>query len=78
MIKRKGQIVPKYLVKSVEKKAQYLVVFGCDVEIKGKELTATSEGSCFVIRNSKYCYSKKKKRTVKGFVIEGFGFNGLG
>ena len=78
MIKRKGQIVPKYLVKSVEKKAQHLVKFGCDVEINGRVLTAINGGVCIVIPEAKYCNMKKNKRTVKGFnfdVISLIGFD---
>jgi len=67
MIKRKGQIVPKYLVKSVEKKAQHLVKFGCDVEISGMTVTAINGGVGIIIPDVKYCNTKKNKRRVKGF-----------
>ena len=46
MIKRKGQIVPRYLCKSIEKKAQHLIKFGADVEIiwhKEKNIPADTE-----------------------------------
>ncbi|NOS39036.1 MULTISPECIES: hypothetical protein [Bacteria] len=77
MLKRKGQIVPKYLVKSVEKKAQHLVKFGCDVEINGRTLTAINGGVCIVIPEVKYCNMKKNKRTVKGFNFDGISFVGF-
>ena len=69
MIKKKGQIVPKYLVKAVEKKSQHLVKFGCDVEIEGRTLTALDGGTAIIIPEVKYCNMKKNKRLVKGFDI---------
>lgn len=67
MIKRKGQIVPKYLVRSIEPKAQHLVKFGCDVEITGKSIRAISEGSVILIPSTTHVLKKKRQKTVKGF-----------
>lgn len=72
MIKRKGQIVPKYLVRAIEKKSQHLVKFGCDVEIAGRTIKPLHEnggGVCIVIPDTKYCNTKKNKKRVKGFVV---------
>lgn len=72
MIKIKGQIVPKYLCRSIEKKAQHTIKFGCDVEIKGKTIKALSEG--YVICAPCIDVLKKKnKRTWKGLVCDGLG-----
>ena len=67
MIKRKGQIVPKYLVRSIEKKAQHLIKFGCDVEIIGMKITGISEGDVIVIPAVTHVLRKKRQRTFKGF-----------
>jgi len=75
MIKRKGQIVPKYLCRSVEKKAQHLVKFGADVEITGKTIKLLSEGSAIVIPCTTHVLKKKNQRTVKGFVMTGITFD---
>jgi len=77
MIKRKGQIVPKNLVKAVEKKSQHLVKFGCDVSITGKTITALNGGTVIVVPEARYCNLKKNKRTVKGFNFEGLTFVGF-
>jgi len=69
MFKRKGQIVPRNLCKSVEKKAQHLVKFGADVEIKGKEVKLLSDGCFLVIHGCKHVLKKKRQRTVKGFIF---------
>jgi hypothetical protein len=77
VIKKKGQIVPKYLCRSVEKKAQHTIKFGCDVEIKGKTIKALSKGYVMHVP----CIDvlkKKNKRTWKGAVCYGvsiIGFN---
>lgn len=77
MIKRKGQIVPKYLVKAIEKKSQHLVKFGCDVEIIGRSIKAINGGVAIVIPDAKYCNLKKNKRLVKGFYFDGLEFSGF-
>jgi hypothetical protein len=71
MIKRKGQIVPKYLCRSIEKKAQHLVKFGADVEITGKTIKMLTDGYAICIPDVKHVLKKKNQRTVKGFVCEG-------
>ena len=71
MIKRKGQIVPRYLVKSVERKAQHLVKFGCDVEITGKKIKALSDGCVILIPDVRHVLIKRNKVSVKGFILDG-------
>jgi hypothetical protein len=80
MIKKKGQIVPKYLCESVEKKAQHLVKFGADVEIIGKTIKMLSDGYAIHIPSTTHVLKKKNQKTVKGFNlidlrIIGFGGN---
>lgn len=67
MIKRKGQIVPKYLCRSIEKKAQHLVKFGCDVEITGKNIVMLSDGCAITVPSVTHVLKKKRQKTVKGF-----------
>lgn len=73
MIKKKGSIVPRYIIKAYEKKSQHLVKFGCDVKIEGNKVTALSEGDMFVIPSDTYCNLRKKKgsqkRKVKGYKL---------
>lgn len=72
MIKRKGQIVPRWLVKSKEKKAQHVVKFRCDVSICRGSRTIkvlSNEGSIFNIPYVTHVLKNKNKRIVKGFII---------
>lgn len=85
MIKRKGQIVPRYLVKSVERKAQHLVKFGCDVEITGKKIKALSDGYVILIPDVSHVLIKRNRVKVKGFIfysltieLSGVGKNAIG
>lgn len=77
--KRKGQIVPKCLIKSVEKKAQHLVVFGCDVEIcrSKKTVKALSEGCILYIPSVNHVLKKRNQVSVKGFLWEGLVITGF-
>ena len=70
IIKKKGQIVPKYLVTSVEKKAQHVIKFGCDVEITGRKITAKSDGCIIYIPNMTHVLKKKRQKTFKGAVVD--------
>ena len=70
MFKKKGQIVPRYLVESVEPKARHLIKFGCDVEITGRKIKALSFGSIFNVPHITHVMKKKNQRTVKGFRFE--------
>ncbi len=74
--KKKGQIVPKYLVTSVEKKAQHVIKFGCDVEITGRKITAKSDGCIIYIPNVTHVLKKKRQKTFKGAVIYDLHFIG--
>lgn len=71
MLKKKGQIVPKYLCKSIEKKAQHLVKFGADVEVTGKTIKILSDGHAIHIPVVTHVLKKKRQKTVKGFVCVG-------
>ena len=71
MIKKKGQIIPKYLCRSVEKKAQHLVKFGADVEIIGKSIKVLSGDYAIHIPSTTHVLKKKRQRTVKGFALSG-------
>lgn len=42
MIKRKGQIVPRYLIPTLCRRHGHLVTFGCDVDICGRVITPIS------------------------------------
>ena len=46
---KKGQIVPRYLVRCKRRKTQHLVKFGSDVEVCGREVRATSGAPLFFI-----------------------------
>ena len=76
--KRKGQIVPKCFIKSIEKKAQHIIVFGCDVGIcmASKTLKALTGGCIFYIPNLTHVLKKKNQVTVKGFSIGKVGVTG--
>lgn len=77
IIKRKGQIVPKYLVESVEKKAQHLIKFGADVRIEGRKITALGGGTCIEVPSTTHVLKKKRQRRVKGFDIYDICFVGF-
>lgn len=63
MIKRKGQIVPKYFFESIHKKSRHLFTFGCDVEIDGRSITAISKGKSVIsISGNKYVDTNRRKR----------------
>ncbi len=77
MIKKKGQIVPRYLCRSIEKKAQHIIKFGCDVLIEGKVVTALSDGYAICIPSTTHVLKKKRQKTVKGFSCVGVSFIGF-
>jgi len=77
MIKKKGDIVPKYLLRG-SRGGQHLARFGCDVEIVGKRVTALTEGNIIEIPRSSYKKRKnrnKSKRNVT-FTCGGIQFFG--
>jgi hypothetical protein len=49
---KKGQIIPRFLARCQNRKTQHRNVFGCDVEISGKTITALSGGAVFVIKGA--------------------------
>tara|TARA_R110002020_G_scaffold471194_1_gene698038 strand:+ start:395 stop:709 length:315 start_codon:yes stop_codon:yes gene_type:complete len=67
MIKRKGQIVPKSIIRAVEKKSQHLLKFGCDCEVINNKVYPLQDGFIFTIPDIKHVLKKKNQRTVKGF-----------
>lgn len=50
---KKGQCVPRWLVKIDRKKFQHRLKFGCDVELIGKRVFMLNEGCCFYMANTK-------------------------
>mgnify|MGYP000285768532 FL=1 len=50
---KKGQCVPRWLVRVERKKLQHRLKFGCDVELIGNCVLMLNEGSCFYIDNTK-------------------------
>ena len=76
--KRKGQIVPKCFIKSIEKKAQHIIVFGCDVEIcrASKTVRALTDGCIFYVPATTHVLKKKNQVTVKGFSVDGVSVTG--
>ena len=68
MIKKKGQIVPRYLVTCGEPKSRHLVKFGADVRVEGRKITALTEGyAIYMPLSITHVQKKKRQRTVKGF-----------
>lgn len=62
MIKRKGQIVPRRFVESIDKKSSHLVKFGCDVQIIGNKITSLNGDGPVIIVPSKNMFSRKKDK----------------
>ena len=60
MIYKKGQIVPRRLVRCKHRKTQYTVKFGADVEVIGRTIRMLSDGSAIEI-NRDYIHGKKGK-----------------
>jgi len=58
MIKRKGQIVPRSLIKVTPRKLQHKLRFGCDVEIVNKKIKVLDAGDGFL-------FNLKKRRGLK-------------
>jgi hypothetical protein len=57
---KKGQIVPRTLVRCKHRKTQHRVKFGADVEVDGRTIKALSNGSVLII-NCSYIGGKKGK-----------------
>lgn len=66
MIKRKGQIIPKRIIKATNKKYQHLFKFGCDVEIVGKNVTSLDGGVALIYPNQKTVKRPSKITPVTG------------
>ena len=63
---KKGQCVPRWLVRVERKKFQHRIKFGCDVELIGKRVLMLNEGSGFYIANT-----KNVKVFMTGITIDG-------
>ena len=61
MIYRKGQIVPRRLVRCKSQKTQYMIKFGADVEIKGRSIQMLSDGCALTIEGKGYIGGNKGK-----------------
>jgi hypothetical protein len=76
---KKGQIVPRFLIRCKNRKTQHLWKFGADVEIIGRKIIAKSEGEV-IVRERCYIGGKKGKpriydrATPKGIHIQGVDF----
>lgn len=79
MIKKKGQIVPKWIVRAIEKKSQHVIKFGCDVriDVSRRHITQLSHGSIIVIPYVTHVLKKKSKKTWKGAEIKDLNMTGL-
>jgi hypothetical protein len=60
MIKRKGQIVPRYLIPTQRRRHGHLVTFGCDVEISEGIVTALSKPEPAVVKIGAYHWRKNR------------------
>lgn len=49
---KKGQIIPRRLRLAItsDRKAQHCVLFGCDVRVEGRKVTALSDGPAFYVK----------------------------
>lgn len=68
--KKKGSIVPSWLIRMVEKKSQHQLKFGCDVCIDGYTIQATPNfNGCVIYDPSRrYCNLKQNKGLNKKLV----------
>jgi hypothetical protein len=60
MLKRKGQIVPRYLIPTQRRRHGHLVTFGCDVEISEGIVTALSKPEPAVVKIGAYHWQKNR------------------
>lgn len=65
IFKKKGSIIPKRFMASVEKKGQHVLKFGCDIKIVGNTIYPLTQGCVFVVPYAKYVNLKKNKGTNK-------------
>ncbi|MFT5709309.1 MAG: hypothetical protein ACI9ES_003617 [Oceanospirillaceae bacterium] len=75
---KKGQIVPRYLVQSVEPKARHLIKFGADVQVFGRKIIMLSKGCAIYLPATTHVLKKKRQKTVKGFVFVDLSVVGFG
>jgi hypothetical protein len=61
MIKRKGQIVPRYLIPTQRRRHSHLVTFGCDVEISEGIVTALSKPEPAVILVAGWFWNRRHR-----------------
>jgi hypothetical protein len=60
MIKRKGQIVPRHLIPTKNRRHGHLVTFGCDVEISEGVITPLSKLEPAVVKIGAYHWQKNR------------------
>lgn len=61
MRKKKGQIIPRYLVQTKSRRHGYLLTFGTDVEISERRITALSDGP--IVLFSAAAHYRRNKHT---------------
>ncbi|AUR97818.1 hypothetical protein NVP1244A_116 [Vibrio phage 1.244.A._10N.261.54.C3] len=57
---KKGSVVPKYLMRTLDKKQQHVLKFGCDVLVDNRRLVPQTEGSIFVVPYVTHTTHKRK------------------
>ena len=71
---KKGSIVPRTLVKCYPRKTAYLLIFGCDVDVKGKTITALNDGSMMIQKKGFKGGKKGKPRVYCKAAMDGLYF----
>jgi len=75
---KKGQLIPKRLgIVQIKSKLRHLVTFGCDVEVTGKMITATSVGPCICMSRSYVGGTRGKPRIYSRAYFNGIHVNGF-
>ncbi len=69
---KKGQMVVKSLglVRVNKSKMQHLCVFGTDVEVEGKNIKATGDGSVLCIARGHIGGTKSRQKEIARFIVE--------
>jgi hypothetical protein len=74
---KKGQIVPRRLVRCKSRKTQHTIVFGADVDITGRSITALSDGSVLIFTKSHIGGQKKKPKILIRALVNDISIIGL-
>lgn len=59
---KKGQIVPRRLVRCKNRRTQFLWKFGCDVEVVGKTIKMKGDGGSAIMHSGRFYIGGKKGR----------------